>query len=254
MAKRPIFMPDPGGQLVREQEIDFRWYPGFSIQQKQRSVRSLHRAAKETASGPNGGAVNRILEVSSKSEGPPEVSAEPLGRRLSAFRLHKTLPDGRKGCLEAAFHASKVFERDQQLEELYWNRDGRDVKRIMRPWREVRLTMFRFGADEWPLEPKSAFYDWLYIRALQEHPPCEGVEELLKQQDAFTDIEFNPKRSFNCQARSCALFVALASMSLLSETSTRDGFLKVLADHDYGSGSKGFSEAAPQTAALALTP
>ena len=33
------------------------------------------------------------------------------------------------------------------------------------------------------------------------------IEEDLNEFDAFTDIEFNPKRSFNCQAKSCALFV-----------------------------------------------
>ncbi|MFW6017154.1 MAG: DarT1-associated NADAR antitoxin family protein [bacterium] len=31
----------------------------------------------------------------------------------------------------------------------------------------------------------------------------------LMEYDAFTDIEFNPKKSYNCQARSAALYVTL---------------------------------------------
>lgn len=35
--------------------------------------------------------------------------------------------------------------------------------------------------------------------------------------DAFTDIEYNPKRSINCQARSVAKVVGLARAGLLAE-------------------------------------
>ena len=34
------------------------------------------------------------------------------------------------------------------------------------------------------------------------------IEELIDY-DAFTDIEFNPQKSINCQAKSAALFVGL---------------------------------------------
>jgi hypothetical protein len=34
----------------------------------------------------------------------------------------------------------------------------------------------------------------------------------------FTDIEFNPERSLNCQARSFATFVALEKRGILDET------------------------------------
>lgn len=35
--------------------------------------------------------------------------------------------------------------------------------------------------------------------------------------DIFTDIEFNDKRSMNCQARSAALFVSLTKRGSVSE-------------------------------------
>lgn len=225
MAKRPVFFSEPDGRgLVRETLVEFEWHAGFSVAQKQRSIRALHEAAQRTAN-------RRILEVSTKGE-------EPLGRQLSAFELLKRLPnESFRSCLEATFQASKVFQDgDQrtQLSELYSNRDARDVKRIMRPWQSIPLTHFRFGVDEWPLEPKSAFYDWLYIRALCEHERSNEIQREIVAYDGFTDIEFNPRKSFNCQARSCALFVALAKRSALGKTETRDAFLRLLADHDYG--------------------
>ena len=60
----------------------------------------------------------------------------------------------------------------------------------------AELSVFR-------LEPRTFFYDWLYVSALAGHP--ELVNEL-EHRAAFTDIEFNPKRSINCQAHSVALF------------------------------------------------
>ena len=229
MASRPVFLLEELA-LVREKLVKFEWHPGFSVAQKQRSIRALHQAADRDSPQPR-----QYLEVSTKSEA-------TLGTQLSAFSLQKTVPGGFRTCLEAAFQGSKVFHEgaggDRQLSDLYWNRDGKDVKRIMRPWHEVTLKRFRFGDEAWPLEPKSAFYDWLYIRALCEHERRDEIRQELDQYDAFTDIEFNPARSFNCQARSCALFVALDRRSALDRTETRDGFLELLAEHDYGQASR----------------
>jgi len=47
--------------------------------------------------------------------------------------------------------------------------------------------------------------------------------------DAFTDIEFNPDRSINCQAYSLALFRALQERNLLSEAlASKEAFLDVV--------------------------
>jgi hypothetical protein len=51
------------------------------------------------------------------------------------------------------------------------------------------------------------FYDWLYLSALYEHR--EGLRNHIFHYAGFTDIEFNPERSINCQARSCVLLVSL---------------------------------------------
>ena len=48
MAKRPIFIPNiNGNQLLIEENIDFNWFSGFAISQKQKSIESLHKNAFE---------------------------------------------------------------------------------------------------------------------------------------------------------------------------------------------------------------
>jgi hypothetical protein len=49
----------------------------------------------------------------------------------------------------------------------------------------------------------------------------------------FTDIEFNPTRSFNCQARSAALYAVLQKRGFLeSALSDKEGFLEILSRKD----------------------
>lgn len=45
----------------------------------------------------------------------------------------------------------------------------RDAKRDPRLQASGRLTGFRFNGSSFPLEPKTAFYDWLYINAIYPH-------------------------------------------------------------------------------------
>ena len=69
----------------------------------------------------------------------------------------------------------------------------------------------------WPsgeLAGKTFFYDWLYIHTLAQEGNAALAEGILAY-DAFTDIEFNPKRSINCQAEAAAMFVMLESIGLL---------------------------------------
>jgi hypothetical protein len=79
------------------------------------------------------------------------------------------------------------------------------------------------------------FYDWLYLGAIYPH----RVYLLrLKRYAAFSDIEFNPERSINCQARSCALFVSLTLRELLDGAmSSSSAFRELLLSHDYGRGA-----------------
>ena len=74
------------------------------------------------------------------------------------------------------------------------------------------LQEFEFEEIRWPLNGNPNFYDYLYIMGLANKP---GSENLLKY-DGFTDIAFNQnrtkkstKKSFNCQARSAAIYCSL---------------------------------------------
>lgn len=151
MARRPVFTPLGTRPHVREVSTEFTLHPGFSLEQEQRSVDSLHRSFLSAHPGA------RMLEVSG---GSPLV----LGAELSAFRL----------------------------------------------------------------EPRTFFYDWLYVSALAGHP--ELVNEL-EHRAAFTDIEFNPKRSINCQARSVFLFQGLRAAGVVDRAlGSADAFLRVCYD------------------------
>ena len=139
----------------------------------------------------------RALEVSTKSD-------EKIGRHLSAFNLKVPERNGEIP-LECAFQGSKVFDGGGPYTDLYAI-DARTAKRDQRLRTSGALARFEFEGVVFELEPKTAFYDWLYIKAI--YPHREWLERL-KQYKGFTDIEFNPKKSPNCQAYSCALFVAL---------------------------------------------
>ena len=57
------------------------------------------------------------------------------------------------------------------------------------------------------------------MNALNQHNDLK--DEIIKY-DAFTDIEFNPKKSINCQARSAALYVWLFRNNMLDKVLSSD--------------------------------
>jgi len=67
---------------------------------------------------------------------------------------------------------------------------------------------------EWPLQPQTLFYDWLYLNALNQN---QDLASKICEYDGFTDIEFNPKKSINCQAYSAALYTSLVKEGKLVE-------------------------------------
>lgn len=194
MAQRPVFIPTPdsGDRLVDVRTFVFEWHPGFASTQKQKNVEALHAAA--AADG-----LESLLEVSSKS-------IEATGVALSAFNLHTSHSEFGTISVESAFQGSKVFERGGPFKDLY-NQPPAAAKKNVRLKSAGSLIGFEWDGGTWPLEPKTAFYDWLYLRALVQLD--DDSTEQLSKYDGFTDIEFNPKKSINCQAKACALYVSL---------------------------------------------
>lgn len=199
MANRPVFIAERNdNSFVKEKKINFEWFPGFSIKQKQKSIESFHENIKKYDEKLN------VLEVSSKS-------SDELGVALSAFNLMITAKNGKKFSVETAFQASKVFQNGGPFLDLY-EKTSKEAKKDPRIKNSGELLYFQFFSRKWALEPKTLFYDWLYINALALN---EDLAKRVVEYNAFTDIEFNPQKSLNCQARSVALYVSLYKANLL---------------------------------------
>lgn len=184
MAQRPVFVPKFDRIGVDVLSVDFEWFPGFSQSQKQKSIQSLHAGARRSG-------IQRPLEVSTKS-------TQQAGQQLSAFNLRLRTESGEHP-VELVFQSSKVFEDGGPNPHLLAMAPS-DARRYA--GQSGRLVAFEFEGFRWPLEPRTAFYDWVYLRALRDNPE---LRDLLDEFDGFTDIEFNPEKSINCQAASCAL-------------------------------------------------
>ncbi len=198
MTKRPIFIPNSDeGSFVKKKDIEFIWYPGFSFQQKRKSINSLHESAKSKGIYP-------VLEISTKSE-------FSIGKKLSAFNLLINIDKNQKISVEAAYQGSKVFENGGPYRDLY-HITGKKIKKDERLKNSGRLIGFDFNDVKWELEPINAFYDWLYINALYQN--SDLISQILKY-NGFSDIEFNPKKSLNCQARGAAIFITLYNKNLI---------------------------------------
>lgn len=195
MAQRPVFIPSKVRPWVRREMIEFTWHSGFAPSQKQKSIASLHSAARSELQ------IAKILEISSKS-------LDSSGIAASAFNLKLQLPDGTLTTVESAYQGSKRFSSGGPYTDIY-SRSSPEAKRDERVHRTSdRLLAFQFFSEDWPLEPRSLFYDWLYLSAMTQPQNKALLVEVITYR-AFTDIEFNPEKSVSCQANSAALLLGL---------------------------------------------
>ena len=212
MAIRPIYIPEKNGTPgVTEIEVDFKWHAGMAKSQKQKSIISLHESSKEKG-------YENLLEISSKSK-------EEIGVKLSAFNLRIETKNKNVFSVETAFQSSKVFEKGGPFTDLL-HKTSREAKKDIRLKESGNLVKFVFFKQEFPLIPRTYFYDWIYINALKKNEIF--ADEILKY-SVFTDIEFNPKKSINCQAFSAALFLSLSYSDLLIDAlDSPEAFLEIL--------------------------
>lgn len=220
MASRPVFTaPGDPSHLVEEVQIQFAWNPGFAPIQKKKNIAAMHEAAERQGLTP-------LLEVSTKSE-------EKLGQRLSAFNLMIETTEVGKISIESAYQGSKVFKSGGPYKDIY-EKDSRSAKKDERLQTSGHLVAFNFFGQEWSINNKTAFYNWLYLSALyqQSQESQERKDDLrrLSEYKGFTDIEFNPEKSINCQARSCALLVSLLKLNKLEDAlRSQSDFIEMVA-------------------------
>ena len=212
MAIRPVFVVSDEQQLFIKENVEFQFFSGFSEQQKKKSINSLHQAYL------NNNKTAKILEISSKSE------AE-LGVKLSAFNLMITTKSDKTFSVESAFQSSKVFEHGGPYKDLLLV-SSRQAKKDDRLKNSGKLIAFQIDEKTFSTEPKTYFYNWLYINALHLH---DDLSEKVLYYDAFTDIEFNPQKSINCQAEAVAIYISLHRQGLLKDAlKGKDEFLEIV--------------------------
>ena len=195
MANRPFFIPSINKEnLVETQIVEFKWFSGFAKTQKQKSVISFHENISKEFK------IDRILEISTKSE-------NKLGIKLSAFNLKIKFKE-KEYFLESLFQGSKIFSDQGPNTDLY-EKEPIEAKKDERIKRSD-LKEFSFFGEKFSLE--FDFYSWLYFIALNQN---KDLTRMILEYQAFTDIEFNPQKSLNCQAFSAALYSAMIKNELL---------------------------------------
>lgn len=201
MAKRPAWTIENG--KVISNDFEFDWNPGFAVSQKRKNIHNLHQAILDETG-------NRALEISSKGE-------VELGNQLSAFNM--------RTCgvyIENVFQSSKKYENGGPYLDLL-NVEPKDAKRDERHKTSGRLVAFVRDGVEWPLEPKTAFYDYIYVLTVIENFGCEMD---LSQYQWFTDIEFNPGKSINCQARAVAIYKLILEKNVFEVLNNKDSWIE----------------------------
>lgn len=204
MALRPVFVPKfTENTLVDTVMTEFLWVPGLSRQQKMKNVENLHSEFSKNKLVDR----SKILEVSSKSD-------KTLGNNLSAFNLYffnELL--NKKISVECAYQGSKKFERGGPFLDIY-DKSSLEAKKDVRLKSSGNIISFNYGDDFWDIHPENAFYNYIYIKALIDN---EDKYHDVINYTAFTDIEFNPGKSINCQAYAVALYVSLKSRGHLKD-------------------------------------
>ena len=183
MAKRPAFFIHQ--EMVSSKLYSFEWFSGFAVSQKQKSVQSLHDAILNTDASAN------PLEISTKSK-------EALGIQLSAFHLKLN-----GSTLENIFQSAKVFEHGGPYLDLL-DVPPKEAKRDERLKQSGKLKAFQYLNQTFPLIPQTVFYDYIYIEAVKQSLTPDEIHAI-STYNYFTDIEFNPAKSINTQARTAAL-------------------------------------------------
>ena len=117
--------------------------------------------------------IKRWLEISTKSD-------KEIGVKLSAKNLVLTTSTG-SDTVENIYQKSKYFYKGE-------------------------IVGFKYNSCVFENDPTGMFYDYIYIYAILQNK--ELVREFV-QYDIFSDIEFNPKKSINTQARAAAIFKTL---------------------------------------------
>ncbi len=197
---RPVFMPRVNSDnLVKTDMVRFERHVGFASRQKKKSINDMHQVIRKKYG------FSHVLELSSKSGNKLSFPLSPLSLKLTNEY------DGQAYSVENAFQSSMIFEDGGPYTDLL-TVPPRQAKKDARLTTSGELIGYNYFGMEWSVEPLTTFYDWLYVNALKQNT---HLHEEVMQYQAFTDREFNPKKSIHCAAYALAMFVALNKRGLL---------------------------------------
>lgn len=198
MAKRNFWVIKDG--KVAKGEIEFKWEPGMSVAQKRRSCANLHSALSSKLG------LKNPLDISS-------ASTTPLGVKLSAFNL---MWNGKS--VECWYQGSKVYSVAGHMKKLY-DVDSMTAKKSMKNANLGSLIGFRLIDTDYPMNPRTVFYDYLYLQGLLQSEYKDNVLEY----DVFTDIQAVTDIDA-CQARTVCIYKLLIEQNNLSVLGSFDTF------------------------------
>lgn len=127
----------------------------------------------------------------------------PIADAVSIFNLIDELSGGSRFWSEEVELRAKVFENGDPYLDLL-DVLPKEAKRDKRLHNSGSLRAFRYQNEDFPLIPKTVFYDFIYIAAVKKSFAA-GEINAISNYNYFTDIEFNPAKSINTQARAAAM-------------------------------------------------
>lgn len=213
MASRPVFYVNEKNDFCQK-NVNFKWNPGFAEVQLQKNIAAIHSSFLKEYSN------LKILEVSS-------AATDYVAIKASAFNISVQTTRG-LFTVEQAFQAGKVF-KNAGVQNYLLKYSSLDAKKVISSINEKdQLVAFEEFGNKFPLEPKTYFYNWIYLKALNQKQN-KLIRNKILQYDAFTDIYFNPKKSFSCQAQACSIYVSLYRKNKLKEAlSSKKKFLQIV--------------------------
>lgn len=198
--------------------MEFKWEPGMSTAQKTRSCKNLHNALLNAY---------RLTAMDISSASPTK-----LGKALSAFNLMY------KGySVESWYQGSKVYKDGTVSHDLY-GKDSLTCKLEAKKRGMCDFVGFNYKGTIMPTEPRTVFYDWLYLNAMVD---TYGTDLDLSEYDAFTDVQAVLDIDA-CQARSVCIYKLLQERldwDLLEDINVFKTWHEEMVEESYVGESKG---------------
>ena len=125
--------------------------------------------------------------------------------------------------------AEKFYEQDSKKYELgrhyidMLTLTPKEAKEDERHRNSGYIIAFSLNGEEWLLKSKTLFYDYIYVKTLIQN---YGTNLNLSEYAWFTNIEFNSKKSINCQARSVAIYKLLQRKDMFGVLNNKKNWLE----------------------------